>query len=81
MELILRDHILTSLTVDAKLHFGNQEQYLPHFAELARAAGDQAAADRFLEIGRDEEKHRMQFQDALDSLQNKSPRKDHPSAP
>jgi rubrerythrin len=53
----------------------------PHFAELARAAGDQAAADRFLEIGRDEKKHRMQFQDALDSLQNKSPRKDHPSAP
>ncbi|HLH32895.1 MAG TPA: rubrerythrin family protein [Terriglobia bacterium] len=52
----------------------------PHFAELALAAGDQAAADRFLEIRRDEEKHRILFQDALDKLEQKSQRTDHPSA-
>lgn len=53
----------------------------PHFAELARAAGDQAAADRFLEIRRDEEKHRMLFQDALNHLENKPRQKDRSNVP
>lgn len=54
----------------------------PHFAELALAVGDQAAADRFREIRKDEEKHRILFQDALNALENKPRRKDsRPSAP
>jgi rubrerythrin len=43
----------------------------PQFARQARAAGDTAAADRFEEISRDEQKHRDRFQAALDQLQGK----------
>jgi rubrerythrin len=53
----------------------------PHFAELAAAAGDQAAADRFREIRKDEEKHRMLFQDALNNLENEPRQNNRPSAP
>jgi rubrerythrin len=41
----------------------------PTFARQARAAGDQAAAQRFEEISRDERKHHDRFQKALDALE------------
>ena len=52
----------------------------PQFAEQAAAAGDEAAAERFRELAKDETKHRSMFHAALDSLENKNPAgKDHPT--
>lgn len=45
------------------------EHMYPDFASKAKAAGDTAAADRFLEIRKDEGAHRDAFQAALDELQ------------
>lgn len=42
------------------------------FAEQARAAGDNAVADRFEEIRRDEMKHRDTFKAELKKLENKT---------
>jgi rubrerythrin len=47
------------------------------FAEEAVAAGDQAAAARFLEIAKDEARNRAMFQASLDSLDNKTSMKEH----
>lgn len=52
----------------------------PQFAEQAVAAGDHAAAARFLEIGKDEARHQAMFQAALDSLDNKTSVQARPSA-
>jgi rubrerythrin len=43
----------------------------PTFAKEARAAGDQAAANRFAEIGKDEAGHRDAFRAELNKLQAK----------
>ncbi len=43
----------------------------PDFARKAAAAGDKDAAQRFGEIGRDEQKHREAFQAALNRLEEK----------
>lgn len=45
------------------------EHMYPDFASKAKAAGDTSAADRFLEIRKDEGSHRDGFQAALDNLQ------------
>lgn len=45
----------------------------PEFARKAAAAGDKAAAQRFEEIGKDEQKHREAFQAALNSLEKTGP--------
>lgn len=45
------------------------EHMYPDFADKAKAAGDTAAANRFLEIRKDEGSHRDGFQAALDKLQ------------
>jgi rubrerythrin len=45
----------------------------PKFASEAKAAGDLAAANRFEEVGRDEAKHREDFEHALIALRGKHP--------
>lgn len=45
----------------------------PEFARKAAAAGDKAAARRFEEIGKDEQKHREAFQAALNALEREAP--------
>lgn len=50
------------------------EHMYPDFADKAKAAGDAAAANRFLEIRKDEGGHRDGFQAALDKLPGKSER-------
>jgi rubrerythrin len=45
----------------------------PRFAREAKAAGDLAAANRFEEVGRDEAKHREDFEHALIALRGKHP--------
>jgi rubrerythrin len=45
----------------------------PKFASEAKAVGDLAAANRFEEVGRDEAKHREDFEHALIALRGKHP--------
>lgn len=45
------------------------EHMYPDFARKAKVVGDTAAANRFLEIRKDEGNHRDAFQSALDKLQ------------
>lgn len=45
----------------------------PKFASEAKAVGDLAAATRFEEVGRDEAKHREDFEHALVALRNQHP--------
>jgi rubrerythrin len=45
----------------------------PQFAREAKAAGDFEAANRFEEVGKDEAKHREDFEHALIALRGKHP--------
>jgi rubrerythrin len=47
------------------------ETMYPNFAKEAQAAGDQAAANRFTEIGKDEAGHRDAFRAELNKLEAK----------